>query len=88
LSVAPRVVVWLQDEIVLVLVDLDGSAKIAAFESGLKEQSVVVGPLRHVEGRDLTIRCLSLLVWRWVDGIVHDPIHEVLLVCYAISLSP
>ncbi len=63
LSVAPRVVVWLQDEIVLVLVDLDGSAKIAAFKSGLKEQSVVVGPLRHVEGRDLTIRCLSLLVW-------------------------
>jgi hypothetical protein len=63
LSVASRVVIWLQDQVILILVDLNGSAQIATFEPGFEQESVVIGALGHVEWGNLTLWSLALLIW-------------------------
>ena len=67
LSIASGVVVWLQNQVILILVHLDGSPEVATLEPRLKDQSVVVWTLRNVEWNYFSFRWLSLLVWRWVN---------------------
>ena len=42
LGVSTCVVVWLKDQIVFILIDLDRSSKIAAFKSGFEKQRTVL----------------------------------------------
>mmetsp|Transcript_16008 Transcript_16008/g.24820 ORF Transcript_16008/g.24820 Transcript_16008/m.24820 type:complete len:261 (-) Transcript_16008:469-1251(-) len=88
LSIPSGVVVRLQDEIVLVLVYLDGPPQVSTLKPAFKQQSVVFRALGHVERHNLSFRGFSLLIGRRVDGVVHDSVHEVLLVSDSVGFSP
>jgi len=49
LSVTPSVVVWLKNQIILVLINLDGPSEITTFKTRLKQQRIVIRVLRYVE---------------------------------------
>lgn len=88
LRVASGVVVGLEDEVILVFVNLDGSSQIATFESGLEQQSVVVRVLRHVKWRNLSLRSFALLIRRGINRVIDDPVHQVLLIGDSVGFSP
>lgn len=50
LGIATCVVVWLQDKVVFILVNLDGSPQVTRLEAGLKQQSVIICSCWDVEG--------------------------------------
>jgi len=55
LSVAPSVVVGLQDKVLLVLLDLDGSPQVATFKSTFEDQGLVLGALQLVLGAERAV---------------------------------
>mmetsp|Transcript_5913 Transcript_5913/g.5318 ORF Transcript_5913/g.5318 Transcript_5913/m.5318 type:complete len:436 (+) Transcript_5913:557-1864(+) len=89
LGVPAGVVVWLQDQIVLKLIHLNGSAEVAGLEPALEDEGVVVGALHLVEGRHLPLRRLHpLRVRRRVHTIKHHSVHEVFLVGDSFCFPP
>ena len=61
LRVAPRVIVWLKNQVVFKLIDLNRPPKIARFETGFKDERLVVLEIRLVVGRqDVIIIALAL----------------------------
>ena len=92
LGVASRVVIWLQDQVVLILVHLNCSAQVTRFEARLEEESVVLCTRRDVKRWHITcfrsIRGYRPGIWRWVDGIVDYTVKKVFLVNHSLSFSP
>mmetsp|Transcript_11932 Transcript_11932/g.20170 ORF Transcript_11932/g.20170 Transcript_11932/m.20170 type:complete len:212 (+) Transcript_11932:949-1584(+) len=67
LGVPSRVVVGLENQIVLVLIDLDCSPQVPAFKSRLEDQSVVLHVAGHIEGHDFVFWRTTLIVGRRVN---------------------
>jgi len=91
LSVATRVIIWLQDQVVLIFVDLNCAPQVTALESRLEKQCHVVRPRRQIERLHftfdgLTRRFLRVRVGRRVDRIVDYSVHERFLVRDTFSL--
>lgn len=53
LSIASCVVIWFQNQVVFVLIDLNSSSKIARFKSRFKQQGHVISAYRYVKLRHL-----------------------------------
>lgn len=91
LCVATRVIIRLQDQVILILVYLDRPSQITTLEPWLKEQSHVFWPCWDIKWGYLTLYSLcflSLEVGTRVDTIVNDPIHETFLMSYPLGFSP
>ena len=54
LSVAPRVIIRLQDQIVLIFINLDRTSQVTRFETRFEEQSVILSTRRDVKRRHIT----------------------------------
>ena len=94
LCVTSCVIVWLENQVILVLVHLDCPSQITTFKSRLKKKCVVISTLRNVEWRNFAIdwgNCLlarlSARVWTRINAVIDNSIHEGLLVSYSFSLS-
>ena len=92
LGVASRVIVRLQDQVVFILVHLDGSAQISRFKTRFEEKSIVLCTRWNVKWRYVACFCCIVghgaSVGRRVDSIVDDSIKEVLLVHYPFCFTP
>lgn len=92
LGVASRVIVRLQDQIVFVLVHLDGSAQISRFKTRFKEECIVLSACWNVKWRYVACFCgiagHGASVGGRVDSIVNDSIKEVLLVHNSFCFTP
>ena len=91
LSVASCVVIWLQNQVVLMLVHLDSSSQVRRFEPRLKEQCVILRRSWNVKWWHLTrLSCIDRsrpCVGRCIYSIVDHSVKEVLLVDDSLSFA-
>ena len=88
LGVSAGVVVWLQNKVVLVLVDLDGSSQVTTLKPTFEQQSIVILTLWHVKRRNLAFRRRALPCIRaYIDRVKHHPVHKTLLVGDTLGLA-
>ena len=64
LRITSRIIVRLQNKVIFILVDLDGSAKISRLKARLEEECVVIGTNRDVKWWNFTFRGGCLLIVR------------------------
>jgi len=91
LSVTSCVVIGLQDQVVLILVHLDGSTEIPWFEPRLKLKSGIAVRLLHVVRRLLSFFAHWSLAIRpvsgWIYGIVNNSSQHLLVGCSSLWFS-
>ena len=76
LCVASGVVVWLQNQVVFIFINLDGSPQVAALKSRLKQQCVVFWALQHVEWSNFTLWRDSLaVIGRNINRVKNYSVH-------------
>ena len=92
LRIASRVIVGLQDQVVFILVHLDGSAQISRFKTRFKEKRIVLSARWNVKWRYVACFCgivgYGASVGGWVDSIVNNSIKQVFLMHNSFCFAP
>jgi hypothetical protein len=88
LRVSPCVVVWLQNQVILVFVDLNCPPEVAALKPCFKDQRVVIWTKQVVVLRYLDFSGRLHSSWQWINRIINYAVHEAILMRYTLRLSP
>lgn len=76
LSIAPRVVVWLKDEVILKLINLNCSSQVTSFNATFENKCIIIRTIRYVKLSDFSFNWTSNTSERTlIDAIVHNSIH-------------